>query len=303
MQIFPLLLQLSLLLFSTALSIYLWTIHHIIATIALSLTGLGSFLYAGMVISAVLSPDSPFQTSLSFVLKAVLKKFSIPRMGHQWFRGYWTDLLIPLHTTYTVFSHPPAPSPEASAAMWVLETSTDPRLVETTAELIPELQWPSNLDFQQAQKRLDDTFGSCMQQQDWYFHVCDGMVNRATACIRAFWVFDMVTPEGQRTPDLWTSGFPVLKQHTSKELSSIKFWRHRPFNMSHSAESITPLTLRFIAAYDLPETVLETFLENFNLIPSGSEIDNKLIYADFLFSLVSFFHPTTARDRSVQDKV
>jgi hypothetical protein len=282
-----------------------------------------------------LSPDSPFQTSLSFVLKAVLKKFSIPKMWHQWFRGYWTDLLIPLHTTYTVFSQcwtffigaatqiapllplchtaepiepnipifsPPAPSPEAAAATWVLETTTDPRLVETTAKLIPELQWPSNLDFQQAQKRLDDTFGSCMQQQDWYFHVRDGMVNRATACIQAFWVFDMVTPEGQRTRDLWTSGFPVLKQHTSKELSSIKFWTHRPFNMSHSAESITPLTLRFIAAHDLPETVLETFLENFNLIPSGSEIDNKLIYADFLFSLVSFFHPTTARDRSVQDK-
>ncbi|KAJ7684079.1 hypothetical protein B0H14DRAFT_3176995 [Mycena olivaceomarginata] len=101
------------------LSIYLWTIHPIIATIALSLTGLGSLLYAGMVISAVLSPDSPFQTSLSFVLKAVLKKFSIPKI-------------------------PPAPSPEAAAAI----------LVETTAELIPELQWPSNLDFQQAQKRL-----------------------------------------------------------------------------------------------------------------------------------------------------
>jgi hypothetical protein len=170
MQIFPLLLQLSLLLFSTALSVYLWTIHHIIATIALSLTGLGSLLYAGMVISAVLSPDSPFQTSLSFVLKTVLKKFF--KMWHQQLRGYWTDLLIPLHTIYTVFAQcwttftraatqivpllplchtaepfelnipifgPPSPSPEAAAAMWVLETSTDPRLVETTAEPIPEL--------------------------------------------------------------------------------------------------------------------------------------------------------------------
>ncbi|KAJ7806044.1 hypothetical protein B0H14DRAFT_2526288, partial [Mycena olivaceomarginata] len=48
MQIFPLVLQVSLLLFLTALSIYLWTIHQIIATITLSLTGLGSLLYAVM---------------------------------------------------------------------------------------------------------------------------------------------------------------------------------------------------------------------------------------------------------------
>jgi hypothetical protein len=25
-------------------------------------------------------------------------------MWHQYFRGYWTDLLVPLHTTYTVFA-------------------------------------------------------------------------------------------------------------------------------------------------------------------------------------------------------
>ncbi|KAJ7304639.1 hypothetical protein DFH08DRAFT_50678 [Mycena albidolilacea] len=150
MQIFPLLLQLSLLLFSIALSIYLWTIHYIITTIVFSPTGLGSLLYARMVISAVLSPDSPFQTSLSFFLKAVFKKSSIPKMWYQQFRGYWTDLLIPLHTTYTVFSQywtsftraatqiafmlplchtaeplepnipifsPPAPSPEIAAAI------------------------------------------------------------------------------------------------------------------------------------------------------------------------------------------
>jgi hypothetical protein len=41
MQVFPLLLQFALLLFATALSIYLWTIHHAIAAISLTLTGLG----------------------------------------------------------------------------------------------------------------------------------------------------------------------------------------------------------------------------------------------------------------------
>ncbi|KAJ7084699.1 hypothetical protein C8R44DRAFT_544114, partial [Mycena epipterygia] len=62
MHIFPLLLQLSLLLFAVALSIYLWTIHYVIAVIVLGLTSLGLILYTLMVISALTSPDSPFQT-------------------------------------------------------------------------------------------------------------------------------------------------------------------------------------------------------------------------------------------------
>ncbi|KAJ6489408.1 hypothetical protein DFH09DRAFT_921435, partial [Mycena vulgaris] len=61
MQVFPLLLQLGLLLFATALSIYLWTINHVIAGLVLCLTSLGVVLYTLMVISAVASPDSPFK--------------------------------------------------------------------------------------------------------------------------------------------------------------------------------------------------------------------------------------------------
>jgi hypothetical protein len=104
MQVFPLLLQLSPLLFSTTLSIYLWTIHHIIVTIALTLTGLGSLLYAGMVISAVLSPDSPFQTSLTFVLEAVLRQFPVPETWHQHVQNYWAYLALPLQQIHAGLS-------------------------------------------------------------------------------------------------------------------------------------------------------------------------------------------------------
>ncbi|KAJ7149452.1 hypothetical protein C8R43DRAFT_822968, partial [Mycena crocata] len=62
MQIFPLLLQLSLLMFAVSLSIYLWTIHRTLAAIAITLTSLGFILYMSMVVSALISPDSPFQT-------------------------------------------------------------------------------------------------------------------------------------------------------------------------------------------------------------------------------------------------
>ncbi|KAJ6560791.1 hypothetical protein DFH09DRAFT_1356915 [Mycena vulgaris] len=76
MQIFPLLLQLGLLLFAAALSIYLWTINHVIAGLVLGLTSAGLVLYTLMVISAVASPDSPFQTSLTFLLNRLIKGIS-----------------------------------------------------------------------------------------------------------------------------------------------------------------------------------------------------------------------------------
>ncbi|KAF7344526.1 hypothetical protein MSAN_01934500 [Mycena sanguinolenta] len=72
LQIVPLLLQLALLLFTTALSVYLWTIHHSIALIVIILTGLGFGSYLVLLGSAIISPDSPFQTPLAPILaKAV----------------------------------------------------------------------------------------------------------------------------------------------------------------------------------------------------------------------------------------
>ena len=71
MQIFPLLLQTSLLLFAAALSIYLWTINNVIAAILIGLTSLGVILYILMILSAMISRDSPYQTSLSAILISI----------------------------------------------------------------------------------------------------------------------------------------------------------------------------------------------------------------------------------------
>ncbi|KAF7369352.1 hypothetical protein MVEN_00263800 [Mycena venus] len=231
MQVFPLLLQFALLLFAAALSIYLPTIHRALAAIALSLTALGALLYTVMVISAVASPDSPFQTSLSFLLKNILHHLPIPGRWQRFIKGTWEGLHRALGQVCTVFSKfwttctgvimpllplfhiskPSDPVPifdvhvriseDVSAVVWALETSTDPGVVEIAAELVPELQWPLNLEVRPAQKRLDDTFRSCIKGS---WTVPDGMANRATACIRAFWFLDMVTKETQRPPWLWT---------------------------------------------------------------------------------------------------
>ncbi|KAJ7921691.1 hypothetical protein B0H13DRAFT_2414865 [Mycena leptocephala] len=68
LQMFPMLLQLALLLFSLAISVYLWTIHRSIAAIVLALTLVGFASYLFLLASAIVSPDSPFQTPLATFL-------------------------------------------------------------------------------------------------------------------------------------------------------------------------------------------------------------------------------------------
>jgi hypothetical protein len=327
MQVFPLLLQFSLLLFATALSIYLWTIHHVIATIVVTLTGLASILYAVMIITAVASPDSPFQTSLSFLLKIILDRFPVPESWRRFVedtsgRLYcalgktrtflfqcWTAcitrMMPPLPMFHTSKPHDPQPTPifdspgppskEVSAVLWALETSTDPRLVEIAAEMVPDLQGPVNLDARPALKRLDDMFRSCLNGHN----VRDGMTNRATACIRAFWVLDMVTEEDQQAPNLWTCDRARV-YNASGDLVSIQFWTHRPLTLSYGVAPITPWSLRFLAAQNSPKEMLKTILWHFN--PSDSIIEDESIFADFLFCLNSFFICTAPQDHSIRDK-
>lgn len=64
MQMFLLLLQLGVLLFATALSAYLSTVHLSLAIIVLSFTCFGVITYITLLVSATISVDSPFQTPL-----------------------------------------------------------------------------------------------------------------------------------------------------------------------------------------------------------------------------------------------
>ncbi|KAF7345170.1 hypothetical protein MSAN_01893300 [Mycena sanguinolenta] len=71
LQMFPLFLQLALLLFSTALSVYLWTVHLSIAIVVLVLISFGFIAYLFLLGSAMLFQDSPFQTPLAHTLSKV----------------------------------------------------------------------------------------------------------------------------------------------------------------------------------------------------------------------------------------
>ncbi|KAK7031858.1 hypothetical protein R3P38DRAFT_3313806 [Favolaschia claudopus] len=71
MQAFPLLLQFGSFLFAAALSVYLWTIHHILAGIVLGITAAGTIAYLALLVSAIFSEDSPFQTPLAPFLRTI----------------------------------------------------------------------------------------------------------------------------------------------------------------------------------------------------------------------------------------
>ncbi|KAJ7244287.1 hypothetical protein C8J57DRAFT_1141644, partial [Mycena rebaudengoi] len=78
MEMFPLLLQLALLLFSAALSVYLSTISHPIAIIVIAMTSLGTLAYISQLVSAAVYPDSPLQTPLASVLRPLVLKLLEP---------------------------------------------------------------------------------------------------------------------------------------------------------------------------------------------------------------------------------
>jgi hypothetical protein len=68
LQMFPVLLQLALLQFTSAISVYLWPIHHSTAAIVNALTVFGFASYIFLLASTIVSPDSPFQTPLASLL-------------------------------------------------------------------------------------------------------------------------------------------------------------------------------------------------------------------------------------------
>jgi hypothetical protein len=68
-QSFPVLLQISLLLFGIALSINMWSQQHTIAWVIIATTVFGFMFYSLTVMAALVSPACPFQTPISTILR------------------------------------------------------------------------------------------------------------------------------------------------------------------------------------------------------------------------------------------
>ncbi|KAJ7643418.1 hypothetical protein DFH06DRAFT_1051695 [Mycena polygramma] len=187
LQTFPLLLQFALLLFSAALSTYLWTVHHALATTVLFFTVVGFGSYSTLLLSAAISPDSPFRIPLAPVVARIIS--TVTRMV-QILRRYRAvvggvcsstgrsstrrklprvfNLPTPLSNVQQTARPLPIfdtmalqPSPAVTAVSWMLETLTDPNMVTLAAQMAVDLQWPSAGNFGQQIIRLRDAFASC----------------------------------------------------------------------------------------------------------------------------------------------
>ncbi|KAJ7510923.1 hypothetical protein B0H11DRAFT_1956596, partial [Mycena galericulata] len=234
LQMFPLLLQLALLLFSTAISVYLWTVNRSVAFIMLALTSLGFGVYMLLLGSAIVSRDSPFRTPLApFLVKIfspILNKIftALNKLNWQYLQPFsWhlyrlfsrlRGLLEPVlscfrwakpgtHILPRFISHIRSkptmvntypnydlsgPSAEAAAVLWVLETTTDPTILDLAVEMGADLQWPLDADLLSPMSGLRFRFLECFDSQiemsadNWYGYklqkVRKGMSRRAIQC-------------------------------------------------------------------------------------------------------------------------
>ncbi|KAF7376988.1 hypothetical protein MSAN_00116700 [Mycena sanguinolenta] len=337
MQIFPLLLQLALLLFAVGLSFYLWPVNRPIASIIFSLTSTAFILHGVMVVSALAYPDSPFQTSLTTLLRATTK-FTIPWPLHNFFKPL-RDAFVSFMNAFArvgpvyssirqrfppllpqfnekassiessshqnrLFENIPPASEEISAVVWALETSTDPKVVEVAAALTPSLQWPVDLDLGPSLQRLADAFKQCFQSQDRKRRIIvrDGMRDRALNCLKAFGVLRMVYQRHGTVPDLWSFYHPYNYVTDSELESMIRFSDVSLFDSQffQNTPPITHWSLRFISAQNPSERHLATLLRFFR--PYGEALADLSLLADFLFCINSFFVPPEIHDVSVMDK-
>jgi hypothetical protein len=238
LQMFPVLLQLALLQFASAISVYLWPIHRSIAAIVLALTVFGFVCYGFLLVSTIVFPDSPFQTPLASlfslmgsriwpilepIFAKVYKLAKNVRSSVSQFMESRTYILpffmsqtstnpeLPLWecdpTWY--FSEP---SVEVSAVMWILETSTDPVVVTAAAELAVDLQWPLDLDLTSARRRLRENFHSCFNISSGAFQLRRDMADRAINCGRAFCSLNNIARASGR--HLRLALYPPLSKNT-----------------------------------------------------------------------------------------
>ncbi|KAG2056253.1 hypothetical protein BDR06DRAFT_298612 [Suillus hirtellus] len=71
---------------------------------------------------------------------------------------------------------------EAPSIKWLLETSTDLEVVLATAKLVPQVEWPLDLDISDMLHQLSDIFTSCVDVQG---NIVPSLEEKASACTTA----------------------------------------------------------------------------------------------------------------------
>lgn len=154
LQMFLVLLQISLLLFGLSLSANMWLQQRTISSVIICTTAFGILFYASTILLSRLYPDSPFQTPGSDVVRAVYEKFLAVR------NHFFQD------TSNTSTITPDSKLIVLSAIRWILDISTNPEFVEAVAGMVPLVQWPRDFDVSAIYARFRDNFEACLDTEE-----------------------------------------------------------------------------------------------------------------------------------------
>ncbi|KAG1765759.1 hypothetical protein EDD22DRAFT_845209 [Suillus occidentalis] len=163
----PVLLQLSLLLFGVALGANLWTQQHIVACIVIGTTSFGTVFYALIVVAALISDHvvlfhNALQKGNQTILSSFLRFVSyIPYITITSLHSFVSCISRRLSSQYAI------ENTDAPCIRWLLETSDNPDVITTAASLVPEVEWPPDLDVSCALLRLRDTFLDCFENTQY----------------------------------------------------------------------------------------------------------------------------------------
>ncbi|KAJ7742118.1 hypothetical protein DFH07DRAFT_980440 [Mycena maculata] len=339
MQMFPLLLQFGLFLFAAGLSVYLWTSHVSLAIIALVMTSLGSMAYITLLLSAVFSPDSPFQTPLAPLLVRLvpmtlwikLKAFStritgrsLQLIGHAYLAcsGYLhcSQALLPYFTKprgpeNTGRSNKMEPNPlfdvsllvpsiEVPAVSWVLETSTDPLVVAAASELVVELQWPVRMDVRPQLTRLRDNLLMCFEHYNsgmMNIYCREGMSLPALHLGRAYCSLCSVYSWNlDNDPEPHFEWLPIPAEISPELANTIQILTGKP-SIIFNVEAMKWALHNIPSLQHLHGRNLESLQYFLNQSKAILELD-RLGFTDYLFCVTSFLVPVSTSDMVWMDK-
>lgn len=321
MQLFPLLFQLALFLFTAALTTYLWTVHRSVAGVVFGLSILGVAVYLFLTISAILFHDSPFKTPLTTFLTSVKApdRTTMRRLcdvGRHLFPLFMNCTIPIANPDEEAREHHPTISkhydfPESSAAvpsiLWMLETTTNPDLITVAARMAVPMQWPLNPDLDGPLHRLAQTFLSCFITSGGWLRIREGAIHRAIHCGQAYGLLSQVQNKPPITVDFMKLElrFPPREVDESLQMAELRsVWS--AFEGSVDFRGIQSSSMMDWLFRVLPHTVhnrnyklkLEQIASSLDYLrPGDIDVLGPSTFNNYLFFINSLFIPPDTRDQ------
>lgn len=159
LQLFPVLLQMSLLLFGLSLGAVMWTQQRTIPIFIIATTACGALCHACTIVVSLKSPECPFQSPVSLAIRAIWRHFRASA-GHQ------------------------QDDCTASSMQWILESSTNPDVVMSAVDLmLTNPGWPN---IESLCEVVGDKFKACFDLNGFVMHR-DSALAYGTRLIKISW--------------------------------------------------------------------------------------------------------------------